>query len=232
MKKILAQIRKELLSNSEEKFKEGEYHYFKEKIRPYGVRSGKIMEIAKKTNMQYALSLKDVLDLGELLEKDGWFEEQLLAGYLAYMHQADFQQSTFFTFEKWVSKYVDNWANCDNLCNHSVAACIEKYPTLLSNLKKWTSSENRWVRRAAAVTLILPARHGKFLKDVLEIAEKNISDKDEMVQKGTGWLLREAAKLHEREVFEFLMKHKDAGRTLLRYATERFPLKLRKNVLE
>ncbi|MFH0970997.1 MAG: DNA alkylation repair protein [Candidatus Micrarchaeota archaeon] len=71
--------------------------------------------------------------------------------------------------------------------------------------------------------MILPARRGKFLKDVLEIAKSNISEKDDMVQKGTGWMLREAAKLHQKEVFDFLMVHKDAGRTLLRYSTEKSP---------
>ncbi len=79
--------------------------------------------------------------------------------------------------------------------------------------------------------MILPARNGKFLDEVLEIAKKNIYEKDDMVQKGTGWMLREAAKVHRGEVLGFLLEHKDAGRTLLMYATEKFPPNLRKEVL-
>lgn len=76
----------------------------------------------------------------------------------------------------------------------------------IENLKAWTKSENRWLRRASAVTLILPARKGEFLNDVFEIADSLLKDKDDLVQKGYGWTLKEASRKHREEVFEYNMK--------------------------
>jgi 3-methyladenine DNA glycosylase AlkD len=102
------------------------------------------------------------------------------------------------------------------------------YPDHLSDLKKWTLSDNRWVRRASAVSLILPARHGKFLRDIFEIAEILLLDKDDMVQKGYGWMLKEASKPYQKEVFDFVMKNKAVmPRTALRYAIEKMPTELK-----
>jgi 3-methyladenine DNA glycosylase AlkD len=101
---------------------------------------------------------------------------------------------------------------------------IEKFPEYISELKLWTQSENRWMRRAAAVSLIVPAKHGKFLKEVLEISDLLLTDDDDMVRKGYGWLLKEASRKHQKEVFEFVMHHrKDMPRTALRYTIELLP---------
>jgi 3-methyladenine DNA glycosylase AlkD len=107
------------------------------------------------------------------------------------------------------------------------------YPALLMSLKKWSLSENRWTRRACAVTLIIPARHGKFLEDIFRIADTMLLDKDDMVQKGYGWMLKAASETHQKEVFDYVIKHKAAmPRTALRYAIEKMPENLRKEAMK
>jgi len=102
------------------------------------------------------------------------------------------------------------------------------YPKYLENLKKWARSENRWVKRAAAVTLIIPARHGKFLKDIFEISDILLLDKDDLVQKGYGWMLKAASEAHQKEVFDYVMNNKDKmPRTALRYTIEKMPKELK-----
>ncbi len=232
--KIVAQTRKELQNQSEKKFRKGVYHFFKEEISPIGVRLPLVRKIAVELDKRLILEgwkFAQILKLAGEFQKSRWFEEQILAGYLIERHSNDYTRETFFEFERWVSKYVKNWANCDLLCTHSLANCIEKYPQFIGNLLKWAESENRWVRRAAIVTFVLHGRRGKFLKETLKIAGKLMHDKEDLVQKGTGWTLREAAKAHEVEVFAFLLLHKDAGRTLLRYAVERFAENRKKKVL-
>ena len=76
--------------------------------------------------------------------------------------------------------------------NHTVGDFIEEDPEFIGELKQWTQSDNRWMRRAAAVSLIGPGKHGKFLNDAIEIAALLLTDRDDMVQKGYGWLLKEA----------------------------------------
>lgn len=131
-------------------------------------------------------------------------------------------------FERWVSRYVSNWASCDTLCNHSIGTLVEMHPDLVRNLRLWARSENRWVRRAAAVTLIVPARRGKFLEDILAIADILLADRDDLVQKGYGWMLKAASEKHQQEIFNYVLRNKDImPRTALRYAIEKMPEALR-----
>jgi 3-methyladenine DNA glycosylase AlkD len=95
-------------------------------------------------------------------------------------------------------------------------------------LKDWAKSPNRWVRRASAVSLIIPARKGMFLKDIFEIADILLLDKDDMVQKGYGWMLKATSETYQKEVFDYVMSKKEImPRTALRYAIEKVPQELR-----
>ena len=136
-------------------------------------------------------------------------------------------------FERWIDDYVNNWASCDTLCNHSLGEFVEMYPEYISNLKQFTNSNNRWKRRAAAVTLIIPARRGKFLPDILDIANLLFNDNDDLVQKGYGWMLKAASQAHQIEIFEYVMKNKKTmPRTSLRYAIEKMPEELKKQAMK
>jgi 3-methyladenine DNA glycosylase AlkD len=107
-----------------------------------------------------------------------------------------------------------------------------KYPELAVRLFDWTSSENRWVKRGSAVTLIIPARRGLYLPLLLRIADALLQDMDDMVQKGYGWMLKAAAEAHEQEVFDFVMERRAVmPRTALRYAIEKMPQEKRKLVM-
>jgi len=89
------------------------------------------------------------------------------------------------------------------------------------------------MRRASAVSLILPARKGSFLEEVLEISEILLQDSDDLVQKGYGWLLKEASKKHLDEIFEYVMNRKEKmPRTALRYALEKMPPEMRKRAMQ
>ena len=101
------------------------------------------------------------------------------------------------------------------------------FPSYLSGLKIWAKSTNRWVKRASAVSLIIPARKGKFLEDIFEIADILHSDKDDMVQKGYGWMLKAASQSHQEEVFNYVFRKSNATDISLRYAIEKMPAELK-----
>ncbi len=83
------------------------------------------------------------------------------------------------------------------------------------------------------MTLILPARKWMFLEDVCEISDILLADKDDMVQKGYGWMLREASRSHQEGVFDYILKRKgEIPRTALRYAIEKMPADMRKKAME
>ncbi len=159
-------------------------------------------------------------------------EESFIACEWSYSLRKVYKPADFKTFEKWVNLYVTNWASCDTFCNHTVGAFVEMYPDYLSNLKKWAKSKNRWMRRASAVSLIVPAKQGKFLNDILQIADILLQDRDDMVQKGYGWMLKEAGRNHQKEIFNFVVSRKNImPRTALRYAIEKMPKELKKKAM-
>lgn len=182
---------------------------------------------------KYFKSLKDkektvIFDLCDQLWQSGYMEESFIACEWAYALRDTYETEDLKVFENWLRQYVNNWASCDTLCNHTIGAFIEKYSRHLSDLKRWAKSPNRWMRRGAAVSLIIPARKGKFLTDIFEIADLLLQDQDDLVQKGYGWMLKAASQVHQKDVHAFVMDRKDRmPRTALRYAVEKMPETLR-----
>jgi 3-methyladenine DNA glycosylase AlkD len=178
-------------------------------------------------------SKQEIFALCEELLSSDYMEEAFIAFDWSYNLRKQYEPEDFSIFERWVRDYVNNWAKCDTLCNHTIGTFIDMYPQFINSLKTWTVSENRWYRRAAAVTLILPARRGEFLDDIFEIADMLLMDEDDLVLKGCGWMLKETSKQHQQEIFGYVMQNKKVmPRTALRYAIEKFPEDLRKKAME
>ena len=233
MNKIIKQIREELKAGADEKVKISAQRFFKDEIKVYGLKSAAVTKIAKTYFSQIKqLNKKEIFLIYQELFSSGFLEEFAIAADWSYNICDRFEPKDFKTFERWIKTYIDNWAKCDMFCNHTVGEFIEQNPSYIGELKKWTKSKNRWVKRAAAVSLIIPAKKGEFLKDIFEIAESLLLDKDDMVQKGYGWMLKEASRKHQKEVFNFVVKHKAVmPRTALRYAIEKMPENLRKKAM-
>ena len=222
---VIANIRKELIQQIDEKTKSGYHRVFKENINFYGVGNALVNKIAARYYPQVkGLGKQEILRLCEELLKSDYCEEAFIACDWAYRLRNAYEPDDFPIFEKWLKLYINNWAKCDTLCNHTIGSFIEKYPQYMQNLKQWAKSNNRWLRRAAAVTLIIPAKRGKFLNDIFEITDILLTDDDDLVQKGYGWVLKDAAIMHQTEIFDYVMKNKKfMPRTALRYAIERMP---------
>ena len=229
MNKIIEDLRQELIDNADEKTKLSGERFFKEAVKMYGVKSATVIRIGNdhfKTITDKNKS--NIFFLCEELWKSGLMEESFVACNWSYNVHKQYETSDFDIFAGWVNNYVGNWASCDTFCNHTVGTFVEMYPKYLSGLKKWATSSNRWVKRASAVSLIVPARNGKFLPEIFEIADILHSDKDDMVQKGYGWMLKAASQAHQQEVFKYVMKKKATmPRTSLRYAIEKMPSELK-----
>jgi len=225
MENILLKIRKELKQNIDSRTKATGQKYFKEKVKIYGVKTALVTKIAEQHDDEIlAMPKNNVFALCDDLWQSDYMEESFIACHFSFLIRKIFDSSDFMVFEKWVKNYVSNWASCDTLCNHTLAAFVEMYPAFLENLKNWTRSENRWIKRASAVTLIIPARNGKFLRDIFKIADSLLTDDDDLVQKGYGWMLKSASQAHQKEVFDYVIKKKAVmPRTALRYAIEKMP---------
>lgn len=233
MSDIIDKIRKDLFFYSNEKAKTSAERYFKGGIKLYGV-------VTPETNKISKIHYKNIEDKSKLnifslcteLWESGYLEESIIACNWSYLVHKQFVPEDFKVFDTWVNHYIDNWASCDTLCNHTVGTFIEMYPDYLEGLKIWARSKKRWVKRASAVSLIIPAKRGKFLDDIFEIADILHADTDDMIQKGYGWMLKAASQSHQQEVFDYMLKRKDTmPRTSLRYAIEKMPAELKARIM-
>lgn len=229
MSNIISILKKQLQNLADPKLQKSSQRYFKEKVKTYGSKTADVVALAKKSFQTIKDKEKtEIWQLCEQLWKAGNLEETFIACNWSYNVWKQYEKKDFVIFENWVKKYINNWASCDTFCNHTVGKFIEIFPEYIAQLKKWTKSKNRWVKRASAVSLIIPARNGQFLKDIFEIADSLLLDPDDMVQKGYGWMLKAASQAHQQEVFEYVMANKKTmPRTALRYAIEKMPKELK-----
>ncbi len=230
MSDIIEKVRQQLNENVDKQYKKGCQRYFKSKITNYGVKNPIVHKISKESFKEIKeLPKAEIFEFIETLWQSGFIEESFIASDWTDLLHKQYAPEDFDIFQKWINNYVNNWASCDSFCNHPMGILIQKYPELLPRLIEFTNSDNIWMKRAAAVSLIIPARKGFFLDQIFQIADNLLRDKDDMVQKGYGWMLKAASEAHQKEVFEYVVKNKNTmPRTSLRYAIEKMPKDLRK----
>ena len=106
-------------------------------------------------------------------------------------------------------------------------------PARVRRVFRWAASRNRWFRRAACVALIQGTRRKMFFPEITRLSGVLLSDEDDMVRKGLGWLLRETAKFDARRTIPFLMSVRaSAPRLVLRTACETLPRATRRAILK
>lgn len=116
---------------------------------------------------------------------------------------------------------INNWDLVDASAEHIPGAYLwnrDRKPLFSLAL-----SRSLWERRIAIVSTFHFIRRGDF-SDTLSIAEILLPDREDLIHKASGWMLREVGK-RDREAEEgFLRRHcRTMPRTMLRYAIERFP---------
>lgn len=234
MDPVIARIREDLKNQADPEIQRTTRRFFKEEVSCYGVKTAAVIVIAKTCWKEVkARNKQEIFGLCEELYRSGMMEEAFIVSNWVPNLAERFEPEDIAVFRRWINTWITNWAACDSFCNHTVGDFIEKYPEFIGELKQWTQSDNRWMRRAAAVSLIVPAKRGKFLNDAIEIAALLLTDRDDMVQKGYGWLLKEAGRKHTDEVFAFVMKNrKQMPRTALRYAIELMPKEMKAEAMK
>ena len=231
---LVAAIRAELMRNVDPVYKQGAQNYFKEGIVLHGVRTPMVRAISAKYYQQVKqLDKSDIFALCDRLLSHGTSEERSIAFDWAYRIRKQYEPSDFKTFERWLRDHVNNWAGVDDLCCHTFGHFIDRYPEFLPKVFAWTKSKQWHFRRAAAVILIFPVRNGKYFQDVLKTCDALLCDQHDLVQKGYGWLLKEATKQFPHKVLAYVLRNKkEMPRTALRYAIEKMPPAWKKRAME
>lgn len=120
------------------------------------------------------------------------------------------------------TKHINNWDLIDLSSVEILGNYILEHPTYKRIIYKFSKSKNLWERRISIISTFELIRNKQFT-DSLKIAETLLCDKEDLIQKAVGWMLREIGKRELRTEESFLDQHyKVMPRTMLRYAIEKF----------
>jgi 3-methyladenine DNA glycosylase AlkD len=209
--------------------------YFKEPVRLLGVTAPVMRRLAREVyaRVKPHWGLPEAVALCEALLPDPRLEVKAVGGLVCERFVRSFDESLVPRAQKWIERgWCDSWGMIDVLCNGVLGPLLLQQPHLAERTRPWTASPNRWLRRAAAVCLVKPARRGQLLDAAYDVARRLAGDGDDLVRKATGWLLREAGRTDLRRLERFLREHGPRlARVTVRYALERFPPDVRRRLL-
>lgn len=168
---------------------------------------------------------------GELLDSP-WHEARLTALFLLgerYARgDAAARQAAVDLYLAKIDR-VNNWDLVDASAPHILGAHLLARDRAI--LREFADSGSLWRRRVAIVSTFAFLRAGD-LDDTFALSDRLIDDKRDLIQKACGWMLREAGKRDPARLRAWLTPRLPRlGRTLLRYAIEKFPEPERKAFL-
>ncbi len=230
---VASEIRRALRAGGSPERSSSVQRFFKEEVASRGWRTADLRraalrwrrEILQQSDLRFLLQVADHLFAGEINE------DKNVAVFLLENITDKFSDEEFRLLESWLPR-ISNWSDHDALVHYLIAPMVVAKPARARRVFRWAKSRNRWFRRAACVALIQGARRKMFFSEIIRLSGALLSDEDDMVRKGLGWLLRETAKADAQRTVPYLMSIREtAPRLVLRTACETLPRATRKAVL-
>ncbi|CAK1713813.1 DNA alkylation repair protein [Vibrio crassostreae] len=158
----------------------------------------------------------------QLLEQRDW-ALGVVAYDWAFRVRKQYSKDTFPIFERWLIEFVTDWNDCDDFCTHALGELLSQYNDLFEATIKWGEHPNFAVRRAAAVILIYPINKNRYsVLDPFRVADLLLGDDHDLVQKGSGWMLKVFSQKEPELVISYLKaNHAVMPRVAFRYAIEK-----------
>lgn len=193
----------------------------------YNVGTTRMRELARSVYRAHRSdwSIDDAMAFADLLIRDRHLEAKCVGIEVVARYRRTFSPPLLQNWKRWLARdYAANWATTDAICGILIGPLLVMFPPLAREMRKWSSDPNLWVRRASAVGLIALARKGEALDILYGVAKRLHPDRNDLIQKAVGWMLREAGKSDERRLEAYLRANGPSiPRTTVRYAIERFP---------
>lgn len=182
---------------------------------------GVTVPVLRKLAASYqAITLREVTEL----LRSTIHEERLLALLIlvrAYAKGEELTKKRIYDLYLKNTRHVNNWDLVDASAEHIVGAFLMRKSK--KPLYALARSNDLWERRIAIMATFHFIKRNEFT-ETLQIAGMLLSDREDLIHKAVGWMLREVGKRHLQIEERFLKEHyKEMPRTMLRYAIERFP---------
>ncbi len=224
MRNTIDEIQKELIRLSNLDDAEFLQRYFKTGPGQYGesdIFRGIRVPVLRKLSGKYRhISLEDA----DALLHSPYHEDRLLALLILirkYGAADETGRAAIYKLYLGRTTHINNWDLVDLSALHIVGSYLNGRSR--KPLYTLARSKNIWERRTAVLATFCFIRKGDF-EDSLKIAALLLEDREDLIHKAVGWMLREIGKRDLAAEEEFLLKHyRQMPRTMLRYAIERFP---------
>ena len=199
------------------KTEEGGYGYGDTFI---GVRMGAVFALAKEFQEMEINEIEKLLDSPIHEARAGAVS---IMDYVARKKKTD-EETRKGLFDLYLRRHdrINNWDLVDRSAIWVVGRYLFDKPRDV--LYKLAVSKNLWERRTSIIATAYFIKQGEA-EDTLKIAEILLTDKQDLIHKATGWMLRVVG---GKELLSFLDKHaKTMPRTMLRYSIEKLDKKQR-----
>ena len=217
------QIRLKLQRLKDDKRAEGLQRFFKTGPGQYGegdvflgIRVPDLRSLARDHRTARLSEIKQLM-------KSKFHEERVLAlMMLVYSYSKGDEEAKKAIYDLYLksTRFINSWDLVDLSAHHIVGHYLsDKSKEPLYNLAK---SESLWERRIAIIATAYFIKRGEFA-DTLRISKMLLKDKEDLIHKAVGWMLREVGNRDLATEERFLIAHyKRMPRTMLRYAIEKF----------
>lgn len=214
-----AEIIRELRAHSDAEKKEVLPRFFKTGKGGYG-EGDRFIGVTVPQTRKVAKNFQNLpLDVVELLLETEWHESRL-CGLLILREKYRKDPERIVRFYLSHTRWINNWDLVDLSAPYILGdyLCKKSDRSILDEL---ADSPSLWEQRIAIVSTLMLIRDGQF-DDTVRLALKLLDSRHDLMQKATGWMLREVGKRDLDILTAFLEEHKSRmPRTMLRYAIEK-----------
>ncbi len=218
------QIRLKLQKLKDDKRAQGLQRFFKTGPGQYGegdvflgIRVPDLRSLAREHRTARLSEIKQLL-------KSKFHEERVLALMMlvhAYSKGDEVTKKTIYDLYLKSTRFINSWDLVDLSAHHIVGHYLSDKPK--EPLYHLAKSDSLWERRIAIIATAYFIKRGEFT-ETLKISKMLLSDKEDLIHKAVGWMLREVGNRDQATEERFLIAHyKRMPRTMLRYAIEKFP---------
>ena len=162
--------------------------------------------------------------------------EHRMCGFLIlinkYKYGNDKDKQMIYRYIMKYKKQLNNWDLVDCVVPHTIGDVVMHNKIEKKKVLALYASHSMWDRRISILSLFPSIKSGN-IQDICILSKKLFKDKEDLIHKALGWMLREAYKKDNVTIEKFIQKNYNAiPRTTLRYAIERMPISTRKKYLQ
>ncbi len=209
MKNLYQKIYDDLVKHRNKTSAELDKRYHKyDGYESWGFSSPEFANVMKKYRKTIRdLTCNEILELSKMFYKTK-ISEPIFAGTFVLENRLDCLDKKWLPFFDEVLEYFISWGTIDDFCIDILQPVLLKYPKeTFRFLKKRNQSKNMWKRRASVVVFVRKiGESGKFTDEALALCENLVWAKEDMVQKGVGWCLKDLMR-GDKKKFLIMLKN-------------------------